>query len=121
MSGDLEALQGTWNIVKLTVEGNLLPSAFYTGAQIIVKDSTFTTKAMGAVYEGDVVIDQTATPRTFDLKFTSGPEKGNLSLGIYELNGDEWRVCLGFAHKPRPTAFESKPGTGHALEELKRA
>lgn len=118
---DLDALQGAWDIIKLTVEGSLLPPAFYTGAQIIVKDATFTTKAMGAVYEGDVTIDESASPRTFDLKFTSGPEKGNLSLGIYELDGDDWRVCLGFAGKSRPTAFESKPGTGHALEELKRA
>jgi hypothetical protein len=29
-----------------------------------------------------VALDTTATPKTFDLHFNQGPEKGNVSLGI---------------------------------------
>ena len=33
-------------------------------------------------------------PRTIDLAFTEGPGAGSTAIGIYELNGDDWRICL---------------------------
>jgi len=75
---------------------------------------------MGAVYKGTYSIDVTSNPKTLDLHFTEGPEKGNTSLGIYELDGDDWKICLSLAPGNRPSAFATKPGSGHALELLKR-
>src|SRR5205807_1617746 len=80
----------------------------------------FTTAAMGSTYDGTLSLDVTKKPKRFDLKFTKGPEKGNTSLGIYELDGDTWKICLGLTGKSRPTKFATKPGSGHALETLKR-
>lgn len=67
-----------------------------------------------------MTFDETRSPKTFDLVFTNGPEAGNESLGIYELDGDTWRICLGLAGKPRPRELVSRPGAGHALQTLKR-
>ena len=68
-----------------------------------------------------MAIDAAASPKTFDVKFHKGPHKGETSLGIYELDGDTWKICIGLAGVKRPTKFAAEPGTGHALETLTRA
>jgi len=75
---------------------------------------------MGATYEGTFKVDAARTPRTLDLLFTEGPEKGNTALGIYELDGDTWKLCLSVTAKTRPKEFATKAGSGYALETLKR-
>jgi uncharacterized protein (TIGR03067 family) len=118
MNSDLEKLQGTWNIVEFELEGQKMPAG---GSKIVVNGNSFTTIAMGAQYEGTVALDTTATPKTFDLHFNQGPEKGNVSLGIYELDGDTWTICIGLTGRIRPQKFATEAGSGHALESLKRA
>jgi uncharacterized protein (TIGR03067 family) len=117
---DISLLQGTWNITSLEVEGNTIPAGMLNGARIVVTGDQFTTFAMGAEYSGKVSIDTAKSPATFDLNFTSGPEKGNTSYGIYQLEGDDWKICLTLRGKVRPTEFATKAGSGHALETLKR-
>jgi uncharacterized protein (TIGR03067 family) len=75
---------------------------------------------MGALYEGDLKLDASANPKTLDLLFTAGPEKGNTALGIYELGGDDWKLCLTTRGGDRPEKFATQAGSGHALETLKR-
>ena len=104
MKADIENLQGTWNIVSLEMDGRKYPPG---GSQIVVKGSQFTSLNMGAEYSGKVVVDQSASPCTFDLLFETGPETGNRSLGIYELEGDTWKICLGLTGKTRPSKFVS--------------
>jgi uncharacterized protein (TIGR03067 family) len=117
MKGDLKKLQGTWYIVSLEMEGQKYPTG---GSKIVIRGDRFVSLNMGAEYEGSVSVDETQTPKTFDLLFEKGPEKGNKSLGIYELDGASWRICLGLTGKRRPTKFAAEKGTGHALELLQR-
>jgi uncharacterized protein (TIGR03067 family) len=117
MPTDLDRLQGNWNITALEIEGQQMPS---TGSRIIINGDRFTTVAMGAEYGGTIEIDTSKKPKRFDLTFTEGPEMGNRSLGIYELEGDTWRICLGLTGKTRPRKFATAPGSGHALETLSR-
>ncbi len=117
MAGDLDRLQGTWSIVSLEMDGQKMSGG---GGQIVVRGDRFTTLAMGARYEGTVVVRETSSPKTFDLHFEDGPEKGNTSLGIYELQGDTWRICLTTRGSRRPTEFAAPAGTGIALETLQR-
>ena len=120
MNEELEKLQGTWNIMTLEVEGQNVSAAFFTGARIVVKGDNFSTVSMGAPYAGTLALDVTGTPKTFDILFKEGPHKGLASLGIYELNGSAWKICLGFAGKDRPKDFTTTAGSGHALETLER-
>jgi uncharacterized protein (TIGR03067 family) len=115
----VKALQGTWNVVALEIDGAPM-GAIPAGACIQVKGSKFETSGMGAEYEGDMVVDDSTKPKRFDLVFTTGPEKGNTSLGIYEVDGDSWRICLTTRGGKRPTRFATKSGTGHALQTLVR-
>jgi RNA polymerase sigma factor (sigma-70 family) len=121
MKAELKKLQGTWNMVALEIENAKMAANAFKGSKIVVKDDTFTTISMGANYKGTLKIDITSTPKTIDMMFTEGPEKGNTSLGIYELDGDTWKICLTLGgNKARPKEFVTKPGSSHALETLKR-
>jgi uncharacterized protein (TIGR03067 family) len=117
MGQDLDGLQGTWNIVSLEMDGQKMPGA---GARIVVRGDRFTTIGMGATYEGTVAVHQTTVPKSFDLHFEEGSEKGNINLGIYELDGDKWKICLATRGSGRPREFAAPPGTGIALEILER-
>jgi uncharacterized protein (TIGR03067 family) len=114
------SLDGTWDVIALEVDGTTIPEASFRGSGIVVKGTTFTTISMGATYGGTFAVDTTKTPSTLDLSFKSGPEKGNKSLAIYEQDGDTWTICLTVSGRTRPTAFATKPGSGFALETLKR-
>jgi uncharacterized protein (TIGR03067 family) len=115
---DLEKLQGAWQMIAFEMDGRKIPPG---SARIVIEGNNFTSLSMGAQYEGTMVVDATATPKTFDVKFHKGPHQGETSLGIYELDGDTWRICIGLAGVKRPTRFAAEPGTGHALETLTRA
>jgi uncharacterized protein (TIGR03067 family) len=117
---ELGPLEGNWNVVALEVDGQPMPAGMLGTARIVVEGDRFQSLGMGAVYEGTMKLDPSANPKTFDLTFTAGPEKGNTSLGIYELDADDWKLCLTTRGGGRPKRFATEPGTGHALETLKR-
>jgi len=109
------AFQGRWHVASVEVEGHKFPPG---GASIVITGDRFVSLGMGTEAEGTLEIGD----RAFDLLYDKGPHAGKASLGIYELNGDEWKMCLGMAgNKRRPEAFETKPGSGHALQILRRA
>ena len=112
-----DVLQGAWNVVTLEVNGQKMPAG---AAQVVVKGSRFTTTGMGATYRGTLRVDTKVTPHTLDMVFTAGPEKGNTNRGIFEIDGDTWKLCLNMTGGARPTAFATKPGSGLALETLQR-
>ena len=117
---ELEKLQGVWNFVSLELEGTKFSEQMFKGSKIMIKGDTFTSIAGGITYTGTVKIDDTKNPKTIDMIFTGGPEKGKTSLGIYELDSDNWKICLGLAGRDRPKEYVTKPGSGHALETLER-
>ena len=116
MIRDLKQLQGRWSIVSLEVDGASVSSS--EAAQIAIDGDSFTTSGMGDDYSGKVTID--ARAKTIDLTFETGPEKGNRNLGIYKLDGDRWTMCLATRGDVRPSEFATRPGTGFALETLRR-
>jgi uncharacterized protein (TIGR03067 family) len=117
---DLESLQGTWIFVGLEVDGAKVPDGMLAGSKIIIKGDGFKSISGGVTYEGTIKIDAAKSPKTLDLIFTDGPEKGKTAPGIYEVGGDNLKICLSLGASSRPTVFVSKQGSGHALEILKR-
>ena len=115
MKDYLDVLQGAWTVVSVEVDGLKMPAGT---ARLVLKGDRFTTIGMGADYDGTIAIDAKKKPKTLDMKFLSGPEKGNKNLGIFEVKGDTWRLCLDMTGKARPKEFASKKGV--ALETLKR-
>jgi uncharacterized protein (TIGR03067 family) len=64
----------------------------------------------------NVGLDETTAPRTITFEFADGPLKGKKSHGIYEVAGNQLKVCYGPADKPKPTRFDSPAGSGYFNE-----
>ena len=61
-------------------------------------------------------LDETKNPKQIDITISriNGPAVGVIK-GLYALDGDELRLCLGEKHKDRPAAFPEEPKPGEVL------
>jgi uncharacterized protein (TIGR03067 family) len=117
---ELANLQGEWSIVFLEVDGLAPAPHIFAGAKMVIEGNRFTSLGMGAVYGGTIELNPETAPKSFRMKFTAGPDTGKTNSGIYELEGDRWRICLNVTGGPAPDAFVTSPGSGRALETLNR-
>jgi uncharacterized protein (TIGR03067 family) len=120
MREDIDLLHGLWSIKSLTMNGEAVPPNIYDNATLEITGSRFVASGMGAEYEGTIELDPTKNPKHFDMKFDAGPEKGNVSPCIYELDGDAWKICIATTGSVRPSTFESLAGNGFVVEVLHR-
>lgn len=121
MPRDLDQLQGAWQISSLELDGQEMSAEVLAAARIEIRGDRFTTTGMGSEYTGTVSLNGSARPRQIDMKFDSGPEAGNVNLGIYELLHGGWKLCLATRGGVRPRKFATSFGSGYALEVLTRA
>ena len=120
MRDDLDLLQGTWAVAELEMEGQTISGGMLANARVEVTGSRFSSLGMGTVYEGTFTLDDSTTPRQLNMTFDAGPEKGNTNLGIYELVGDNWKICLSTRSDVRPSEFSASAGSGFVFETLTR-
>ncbi len=116
---DLDGLQGTWKLVSAMQDGKALPEEKVKKTTIVFKDDTFRfpgSAEYATSRAGTIKVDATRTPKQMDAIST---EKEVMS-GIYELNGDDYKVCFAPVGKPRPDELASKPGSGYILQIWKR-
>lgn len=116
----LRALEGEWSFVGLEIDGSPVPAAMSSHSRIVMDGDVFRMESPEGNYEGSFEIDVEVVPHTIDIEFVAGPEAGNSAEGIFELNGDQLTICLGLVGATRPKAFVTKPGSGNALERLRR-
>ncbi len=67
-----------------------------------------------------IALDQATSPKTITFEFAEGPFKGQKRHGIYELAGNQFKVCYGPVDKPKPTEFKAGPNSGFFLETWAR-
>jgi uncharacterized protein (TIGR03067 family) len=112
--GDKENLQGNWKLVGIEEDGKLEKiagkSEKYFELKIAGSKITVHNFKDGKAEEATFKIDPKKTPKTIDIKATTGEDKGKTLLGIYELTGKELKLCL--EEDPdgddRPKSFKSK-------------
>ena len=114
------ALEGEWHFEALEVDGSTMPRAMIAHSKLLLDGDRFRMESPEANYDGRFNIDAAAKPMQIDIEFVEGPEAGNRSLGVFELQEDRLTICLGVVGAPRPTAFATRAGSGHALERLRR-
>jgi uncharacterized protein (TIGR03067 family) len=123
---DLERLQGTWAVTGLQMDSKALPPHEFAAFRLIVEGERFTMLGMSSALAGSLKIDSAASPRTLDMLFDEGPNKGTTNRGIYEFtpgeieDDDTWRLCVATRGDARPETFSSPAGTGIALETFER-
>ena len=69
---------------------------------------------------GTVKLDPTTKPKAAEIAFTEGEHKGKTRLGIYEIEGDTFRVCCARPGDGRPAVFSAKSGSGRILVVYQR-
>ena len=107
-------------IARLEIDGSTIPAGASEASRILIDGDRFRTESPEATYEGVFNINVEAQPHEIDIEFVEGPEAGNWNFGIFRLEGDQFELCLNVNGKPRPPAFRTSPGSGHAYETLKR-
>ncbi|SRR6266542_1552543 len=121
---DLERLRGTWTLVSAERDGKPAPVDEVKKTRITFAGTTFVFPAasgVGTSRKGTIKLDPSKTPKWMDAQATEDAGKGKVSLGIYEIAGDDYKVCFAPPGKERPKEFASRPGSGHILQVWKRA
>lgn len=120
---DLDKLHGTWILVSAARDGKNLPEAEVKKTRIRFDGERFVfpdAAGIGTSQQGVITVDPSKTPKWMDAKAADNNAKGELSLGIYEIVGDDYKVCFAPPGQARPKAFESKSGSGHIFQVWKR-
>jgi uncharacterized protein (TIGR03067 family) len=119
---ELQAFQGSWRLVSKEVDGKKF-------SEEQIKDVIATNDGSGrfSVRRGDKVLGAGAVqlgpatkPKTIDVTFTEGERKGQTVLGVYEIEGDTFRVCVARPGEGRAADFSTEVGTGRTLVVYKR-
>jgi uncharacterized protein (TIGR03067 family) len=113
-------MEGTWAFRSLEVDGNPMPVSMLTNSRLLIDGDGFRMESPEANYDGIFNIDVEQAPHHIDIDFVEGPEAGNRSNGIFQLDGDHFTICLGLVGAQRPQRFATSRGSGHALEQLVR-
>ena len=112
---DLEKLQGDWTTTSMSMNGMEAGPADLAAVQL-----QFRGDQVNFPFDSECKLDATAERKQIDLTCHLLGPPNNFMLGIYEIDGDELKLCLGPPGGERPTSFETPPGSGRTLMTLKR-
>ena len=119
---DRKALRGEWAVEALEYNGKDYKEKYKIS--FACKDDALTVQGDGAVRKEyaklTFKLDPSTTPKCVDLTVAGGVQKDAKLEGIYELKGDELRLCVKVFGSDRPTEFKSPEGASVALLTLKR-
>jgi RNA polymerase sigma factor (sigma-70 family) len=98
---DMEKLQGAWRVISSQVGDEKAPEDEVARRKVTVKGDKLTYdygNERKERQEGTIKLDPKT--RAFDWTWTF-PQEGATMLGIYELKGDDLRICFGELVRPR--------------------
>ena len=113
-------MDGTWKPLSAELAGMPWPQQVLDTMKLILKDDQYTVLIGKLSDEGTTRRDPDKSPKTLDISGKKGPNEGKTFLCIYELKGDELRVCYDLSGKSRPTEFATKPKTELFLVTYRR-
>lgn len=113
---------GSWKLETLTLGGQALPlpdaekkTITFTADGKILRDEGGKTED-GGTYS----VDLKKSPCEIDVVEGAGAKKGQMSKGIFKVDGDTLTVCVPIGDETRPTSFESPAGSRYILFTAKR-
>jgi len=119
---ELAALEGTWILQSLQFDGKDLTGDYKLS--LVIKGETATVEGNDEVKMEytriGLKLDPSTMPKCLDLRVVGGTQKDSVLEGIYELKGDELKLCVKVLGKDRPGKFESPDGESIALVTFKR-
>jgi uncharacterized protein (TIGR03067 family) len=116
---ELTRLNGVWAVVTYEYDGGKLDDVQVAAyPRLIMKDGAY--RWANAQSGGDMKIDPTQRPKHVDYTHGPGPLRGKIQVGIYDLQGDIFRDCIGPVDGPRPNDFTVPAGSGRTLFVYRR-
>ncbi|HEX8916706.1 MAG TPA: TIGR03067 domain-containing protein [Humisphaera sp.] len=119
---DQDAIQGTWKVGTMSVDGGEPAPADKEGAMTLKFDGAVVTAKPGNEDKGkpaDFKLDATKSPKEIRVTPTEGNEKGKTYNGVYELTGDT--LVIAFDAEPgQPTPTDTKPAAKRIVMKLDR-
>jgi uncharacterized protein (TIGR03067 family) len=116
---ELQQFQGTWAIEYVDHDGHKPSPDKIKSMKLVIAGNRLTVQGE-KLMQSTIKLDPSKSPKTIDITYDDGPDKGKVLQGIYELNGDGLKLCLSKPGKERPTQFVSKENSGLVLMVLKR-
>lgn len=119
-ANDQDKFQGAWQRVSIIDDGKMVEGAekssvVFSGSEYALKDGD-TVKS-----KGTYKLDESKSPKEFDVIPGAGPYKGKTLKGIYKFEGDQLIYCLASPGLDRPKEFASPAGSKLRLYSNKRA
>jgi uncharacterized protein (TIGR03067 family) len=116
---DRRRQQGDWQLASARRDGKDMPADTAKIFRCKFHDDRFSITREGKVVEsGTLRLDPSGKPKAIDFILDGGD--GQQVLGIYEFEGDTYRICYGGPGKDRPTTFDAAAGSGHSFSAWKR-
>lgn len=122
---ELKKLDGNWEVVATVMAGMDIPAGKGAPDKLTIKDGKLT----GFGPEIKLATDATKKPKWLNMTFTRDATESTINA-IYELSGDELRICMPLAPKKgqglafenkRPEGFETTKDKPEMMLKLKRA
>jgi uncharacterized protein (TIGR03067 family) len=118
---DVKRIQGTWILLSIEKNGELVPAETLKGRMLTVKGDDAVLMQGEEVYSrSKQKLDATASPKQIDITQIEGKEKGKVSKGIYLLEGDDLTICYVYPGDGRATDFKAGKDSGCILLKFRR-
>lgn len=120
---DLGALQGYWKPLSIKYESkDQMAATDLQKVTVVFDQSEYHLYFKEAAKEpirlalANIAVNPAASPKGIEFTFAAGPLRGQKCHGIYEVAGNQLKLCYGPADRPRPGRFEAPPQSGYFLE-----
>jgi uncharacterized protein (TIGR03067 family) len=119
---EMKKFDGGWQAVSLKANGQEVPVDELKKVQVTVEGGMYTVKVEDNVVDkGSFTVDPGKKLKQIEVKATEGQNQGKTLHGIYELEGDDLKICYTESDKDRPKEFSADKDSGHVLHVYKRA
>jgi uncharacterized protein (TIGR03067 family) len=105
----LAPFQGTWEIVSVEKEGSQLPQDDISGMTVMIAGSAYKLINKDNVSKGTFTVDASKDPKQMDVHHQTENGDAPMMPAIYEITGDNFRVCYNPEGGERPKSFSTKP------------
>jgi uncharacterized protein (TIGR03067 family) len=124
IKAEVAKLQGEWTIVSVLVNGAKASEEDVKAVRRKIEGANFVLtvkkEESSSTVKGKYTLDPTKRPKHIDVIVLDGDKERVITPGIYELDGDTQKVCLG-RPDARPDDFSCEEGSGRTLFVWKRA
>jgi uncharacterized protein (TIGR03067 family) len=113
---DLDRMQGDWGVGELVMNGEKISADALASAKLKIKASEYFLEGDHGSSHGTLKLGESDTPKLMDVSTDDGTQLP----AIYEIAGDNLKVCYAVNGASRPKEFKSAEGSDHVFASYKR-